>query len=137
MHDILLALGGGALLGVSASILMLCNGKIAGISGILTSSLRPKNSAFSWSVLFSVGVILGGYMAVSYIPGLNVGAEKASLWQLVLAGLCVGIGTRLANGCTSGHGICGVGRLSVRSVVATMIFMFVAGITVFLNLHML
>ncbi len=137
MHDIWLALGGGALLGVSASLLMLFNGKVAGISGILTSSMRPKNNAFSWSLLFSVGVVLGGYMAAVYFPKLNIGTVKTSLSQLIIAGLCVGIGTRLANGCTSGHGICGIGRLSIRSIVATMIFMFVAGVTVYVNLHML
>ncbi|MCE0495386.1 YeeE/YedE family protein [Vibrio salinus] len=137
MNDIWLALGGGALLGVSASILMLFNGKVAGISGILASSMRPKHPGFSWSLLFSVGVVCGGYMACVYFPKLSLGAIKLSLPQLVIAGLCVGIGTRLANGCTSGHGICGMGRRSIRSVVATGIFMLVAGFTAYINLHLL
>jgi uncharacterized protein len=128
---------GGMLLGLSATILMLVNGKIAGISGVCTGILLPKNKEFPWRVAFALGMIGGGF-TVSQLSSIALpDTLNFSVWHLVIAGLLVGIGTRLGNGCTSGHGICGIGRLSPRSMVATCVFMFVAALTVFVRLHML
>lgn len=132
-----LSLFGGMLLGISATILLLFNGKIAGISGIVTGLITPKQSDYTWRWLFVVGMISGGGLGV-YAFGAHVPSEYAvSTAILMAAGFLVGMGTRLGNGCTSGHGICGIGRLSVRSIAATCVFMLVAGITVFVRLHLL
>ncbi|MUI55456.1 YeeE/YedE family protein [Aliivibrio fischeri] len=132
-----LSLFGGMLLGVSATLLLLLNGKIAGISGVLTGLMTPKKKDYAWRWLFVLGMISGGSAGV-YFFGAHVPTEYTiSTPLLIIAGLLVGIGTRLGNGCTSGHGICGIGRLSVRSIVATCVFMLVAGLTVFVRLHLL
>ncbi|MEL7292469.1 MAG: YeeE/YedE family protein [Pseudomonadota bacterium] len=131
------SLAGGILLGISATILLLLNGKIAGISGIMTGLLTPKSSDFAWRLLFAVGMVGGGVLAMIWFAVDTPREFGLSVWWLAAAGLLVGIGTRLGNGCTSGHGICGIGRLSKRSIVATMIFMAVAGATVFVRLHLL
>ncbi|MCE7554410.1 YeeE/YedE family protein [Aliivibrio fischeri] len=132
-----LSLFGGMLLGVSATLLLLLNGKIAGISGVLTGLMTPKKKDYAWRWLFVLGMISGGVAGV-YFFGAHVPTEYTTNTPLlIIAGLLVGIGTRLGNGCTSGHGICGIGRLSVRSIVATCVFMLVAGITVFIRLHVL
>ena len=134
------SLFGGMLLGVSATLLLLLNGKIAGISGVLTGLLVPKKQDYAWRVLFIVGMIFGGVGGVGGVHylGAYVPSEyNATVSTLVIAGLLVGIGTRLGNGCTSGHGICGIGRLSVRSMIATATFMIVAAITVFVLNHLL
>ncbi|WP_428775764.1 YeeE/YedE family protein [Vibrio sp.] len=131
------SLMGGILLGISATILLLLNGKIAGISGVMTGLLTPKSRDFAWRLLFAVGMVSGGVLGV-VLFGSHVPVEFASSTAvLAAAGLLVGIGTRLGNGCTSGHGICGIGRLSKRSIVATCVFMAVAGVTVFVRLHLL
>ncbi|MCE2573430.1 YeeE/YedE family protein [Motilimonas eburnea] len=119
------ALAGGMLLGLSAVILLLFRGRIAGISGILSGLFTPHRGDTSWRVLFLVGMMLG---ALALIPlGFSIPDMPSSSWLIyVVAGLLVGIGTKLGNGCTSGHGICGMGRFSVRSVVATLVFMAVA-----------
>jgi len=122
----LLSLGGGMLAGLSALILMLFNGRVAGISGILAGAMQYKTP---WRVLFLLALTLGWATMPAFdaLPG----------WPVVLlAGLLVGIGTRLGNGCTSGHGICGMGRLSTRSVVATLTFMGMGVATVFFTHHM-
>ncbi|EKO3539362.1 YeeE/YedE family protein [Vibrio fluvialis] len=127
---------GGVLLGISATVMLLMNGKIAGISGILTGLLTPKSRDFAWRLLFAVGMVSGGVLGVLAF-GSHIPAEfSASSLLLAVAGLLVGIGTRLGNGCTSGHGICGIGRLSKRSIVATCVFMVVAAVTVFVRLHL-
>lgn len=131
------SLFGGMLLGVSATLLLLLNGKIAGISGVLTGLMTPKKRDYAWRWLFVLGMISGGLVGV-YFLGAEVPKEyQASISMLIVTGLLVGIGTRLGNGCTSGHGICGIGRLSIRSMVATAVFMFVAAVTVFVRLHVL
>jgi uncharacterized protein len=131
----LFALGGGMLVGLSALLLMLFNGRVAGISGILAGALQRTDA---WRWLFLLGLGLGSLLAFSLgwasLPTLAV--LPAWPW-VVLAGLLVGIGTRLGNGCTSGHGICGVGRLSRRSIVATLVFMTTAVLTVFVSRHLL
>jgi hypothetical protein len=131
------SLFGGVLLGISATLLLLMNGKIAGISGVLTGLLTPKSKDYSWRLLFFVGMISGGMLGATAF-GAHIPTEfAASTGMVALAGLLVGIGTKLGNGCTSGHGICGIGRLSVRSIVATCVFMLVAALTVFVRLHLL
>ncbi|MFQ1862797.1 YeeE/YedE family protein [Aeromonas veronii] len=125
----LLSLGGGMLAGLSALILMLFNGRVAGISGILAGALQHRAP---WRVLFLLGLGAGAWLA------LTLGWATLPGWPVVLlAGLLVGIGTRLGNGCTSGHGICGMGRLSLRSIVATLTFMAAGFITVFVTHHLL
>ncbi|PVX16328.1 hypothetical protein DD565_15710 [Vibrio cholerae] len=128
---------GGMLLGISATLMLLMNGKIAGISGILTGLLTPKSRDFAWRLLFVVGMISGGVIGVKLL-GYAVPTDfGVSGIVLAMAGLLVGVGTRLANGCTSGHGICGIGRFSKRSIVATCVFMVVAAVTVFVRLHLM
>ncbi|EJI6682354.1 TPA: YeeE/YedE family protein [Vibrio parahaemolyticus] len=130
------SLFGGILLGISATILLLVNGKIAGISGIMNSIMSPKKGDYSWRLLFAVGMIAGGLISVLMLGVAVPSTANLSLGMVIAAGLLVGIGTRLGNGCTSGHGICGMGRLSKRSIVATCVFMAVAGLTVFVRLHL-
>ncbi|EJG0778003.1 YeeE/YedE family protein [Vibrio parahaemolyticus] len=130
------SLFGGILLGISATILLLVNGKIAGISGIMNGIMSPKKGDYSWRLLFAVGMIAGGLISILMLGVAVPSTANLSLGMVIAAGLLVGIGTRLGNGCTSGHGICGMGRLSKRSIVATCVFMVVAGLTVFVRLHL-
>ncbi|HDY7776872.1 TPA: YeeE/YedE family protein [Vibrio vulnificus] len=129
------SLAGGILLGISALTMLLVNGKVAGISGILTGLLTPKSRDFAWRLMFVVGMVSGGVLAVTFGAASASVALPTSGVLIAAAGLLVGIGTRLGNGCTSGHGICGIARLSKRSIVATAIFMAVAAMTVFVRLH--
>lgn len=129
------SLFGGILLGVSVTLLMLFNGKIAGISGVINGLITPKKGEYSWRLLFFAGMIIGGLISVAVLGVSSPNTDGIPLPILAVAGLLVGMGTRLANGCTSGHGICGIGRLSKRSLVATMVFMFTAAVTVFVRLH--
>ncbi|ERB63805.1 MULTISPECIES: YeeE/YedE family protein [Vibrio] len=128
-----LSLIGGALLGLSATMLLMINGKVAGISGIVNGVLSPKRNDLFWRLLFLIGMVSGGALSVMVL-GIEIpSTESISTFVLVIAGLLVGFGTRLSNGCTSGHGICGVGRFSFRSIVATAIFMVVAALTVYIR----
>ena len=130
----LLSLGGGMLVGLSALILMLFNGRVAGISGILAGALQHRAP---WRVLFLLGLVAGAWLALTLGWASMPAFTTLPGWPLVLlAGLLVGVGTRLGNGCTSGHGICGMGRLSTRSVVATLTFMGMGVATVFFTHHM-
>ena len=131
------SLAGGILLGISATLMLLINGKVAGISGIMTGLLTPKSRDFAWRFLFAVGMVSGGAIGVLAFTSDVPTTYSSSTAVLAIAGLLVGIGTRLGNGCTSGHGICGIGRLSTRSIVATCIFMFVAAVTVYVRLHLI
>lgn len=116
------ALAGGLLIGLAVAILLLFNGRIAGISGIVGGLFKPAQSDVAWRLAFLLGLIIAPiiYGLVTAIPEVEV---SASHWQLIFAGLLVGIGTRYASGCTSGHGICGIARLSRRSIIATFLFM--------------
>ena len=131
------SLFGGVLLGISATFLLLMNGKIAGISGVLTGLMTPKSKDYSWRLLFFIGMITGGMLGVTWFGADIPAGFTTGTGVIAMAGLLVGIGTKLGNGCTSGHGICGIGRLSVRSIVATCTFMLVAALTVFVRLHLL
>jgi uncharacterized membrane protein YedE/YeeE len=119
---------GGALIGLAASLLLLGNGRIAGISGIL-GSLFLAGREKGWQIAFLSGLIVSGAVFAWLSPG-SFGAPPRALPVLALAGLLVGFGTRIGNGCTSGHGVCGISRLSRRSLVATVTFMGAAILTV-------
>ena len=126
------SLAGGALLGLSAVLLMLFNGRVAGISGIIGGLLAPKKGEFSWRLAFIAGMVASLLLVNPLGFSLpEIGAQN--IYMVCAAGLLVGFGTRLGNGCTSGHGIVGMGRFSKRSIAATMIFMGTAIITVLLR----
>ncbi|KOO15814.1 hypothetical protein AKJ18_06605 [Vibrio xuii] len=127
---------GGMLLGVSALVLMLVNGKTAGISGVVNGLITPTKGNVQWRLLFVGGMILGGVLALEQFQVVSPDFAQIPFAALVIGGLLVGFGTRLANGCTSGHGICGIGRLSKRSILATLVFMLTAAVTVYLRLHL-
>ncbi|MBM4258944.1 MAG: YeeE/YedE family protein [Deltaproteobacteria bacterium] len=133
----LASLGGGLLIGLSASLLLLCDGKIAGISGIVGGLLSPTQNDTAWRVLFLVGLLTEGLLFSLLAPQVFAISISRSTIALVLAGLLVGFGTRLGNGCTSGHGVCGISRFSVRSIVATVTFMITAIVTVYIINHWL
>ena len=116
------AIIGGTLIGLASFCLMLFNGRIAGIAGIVKGALRPEKGNFMWRVTFIMGMILSGVLLERLYPQLYRMEIDRSIWAYAVAGLLIGIGTELANGCTSGHGVCGVGRLSNRSVTITMSF---------------
>lgn len=130
-----LFLVGGLLLGCATVILLLGIGRIAGISGIFSSLLKPKRVEM-WQVLFIAGLVISPllYSLVKPLPDVEI---SISLPLLIGAGLLVGFGTRLGSGCTSGHGICGNARLSPRSLAATVTFMFFGIVTVYLGRHVL
>jgi uncharacterized membrane protein YedE/YeeE len=117
------AAAGGALIGLAASIMMLALGRIAGISGIYGGLLTPKAGDLGWRLSFVAGLLLAGGAASLFFPSGIVPTESRTLGMTVLAGLIVGVGVRLGNGCTSGHGVCGLSRFSRRSFVATLTFM--------------
>ena len=128
------SLAGGILIGASAAMFLLLNGRIAGISGILGGLLRPKAGDAGWRVAFVLGLVASPlvYQLVVPLPSVQIDAGTA---LLVVAGLLVGVGTRYGSGCTSGHGVCGLSRLSPRSMVATAAFMSAGFVTVFIVRH--
>jgi uncharacterized protein len=128
---------GGLLIGSASALLLLVNGRISGISGIVGGLLAPKAADAGWRVVFVAGLLLGAFVYMLATGGAIPVRIEASLPVLVAAGLLVGFGTRLGSGCTSGHGLCGVARLSRRSIVATSVFFGVAMLTVFLTRHAL
>jgi uncharacterized membrane protein YedE/YeeE len=121
---------GGALIGLAGTALLLLNGRIAGISGILGGVITPKRGETRWRISFVLGLLCGGAVMMVVYPESMPIALDVSLPLAALAGLLVGVGTRLGSGCTSGHGVCGVGRLSLRSMVATGVFIFTGAIAV-------
>jgi uncharacterized protein len=128
---------GGALIGLSAVLLMLLTGRIAGISGIFAGLLNIRSDDRGWRIAFIAGLILVPVVAGWIGYGMAPPGLPASWAVIVAAGLLVGFGTRLGGGCTSGHGICGIGRLSARSIVATIVFMVTAVATVAIARHVL
>ena len=131
------ALLGGAMIGLAASGLLLLNGRIAGISGILGGSLEGPKDDLLWRILFLTGLVVGPWLVTAVGGRFPEIVMQAPLFILVVAGVLVGFGTRLGKGCTSGHGVCGVARASPRSIVATVIFFSAAAITVFITHHVL
>lgn len=128
---------GGILIGLGAALMLAFNGRIAGISGIFEGVVVPDEGTFDWKASFVGGLLIGGAAMFALVPEwFAVDIERSTL-IFVVAGLLVGFGTRLGNGCTSGHGVCGLARLSRRSVVATLSFMAAGAATVFLTRHVL
>lgn len=135
-HDWTMGLLGGLAMGVGCVLLVLFNGRILGVSGLLGGALRINRDA-AWRWAFIMGMITAGAVVhLLYPAGFVVHLDRS--WPVNLAGgLLVGAGTQLGSGCTSGHGICGMGRLSTRSVVATMVFMVGGAVSVFVTQHLL
>ena len=129
------ALFGGILIGLSASAMLLLEGKIAGISGICAGILQPAKGDTLWKSWFVAGLIAGGLPLRIFLPGAYDFGIARSYGVLAIAGLLVGFGTRLGNGCTSGHGVCGISRLSPRSIAATVTFIATGAIVVFIVNH--
>jgi uncharacterized membrane protein YedE/YeeE len=128
---------GGALIGLSAVFLMMLNGRIAGITGVFAGLIDPTSNDRAWRATFIAGLIAAPLSAVLLGLTLPLPQMPSSLTVIAVAGLLVGFGTRLSNGCTSGHGVCGIARLSPRSIAATAIFMAAAIIVVALTRHVL
>lgn len=135
MHPFISALIGGALVGLAALALMGLNGRIAGVSGILDNAFTPVDGNRAWRILFIVGIAIGGAIPVLLSENFRPPEPEAGNLLLIFGGLAVGIGTKLGSGCTSGHGICGISRLSLRSIAATCTFMATGFICVYLLKH--
>jgi uncharacterized membrane protein YedE/YeeE len=131
------AIAGGLLIGLAASVLLIFNGRIAGISGIVGEAMVPSEGGRSWRLLFIGGMLAGGLVLRVVAPSSFEAASGGPIWLAVIAGGLVGYGTRLGNGCTSGHGVCGIARFSWRSIVATVVFMVAGVATVFVARHVL
>lgn len=136
LQDTAFALGGGALIGLSASLMLMLNGRIAGISGIVGGLLQPQAGEVSWRAWFLAGLLVGGAALVAVRPEL-FGTAAVPSAVVVVAGLLVGFGTRLGSGCTSGHGVCGISRMSKRSLVATLTFMLSGAVAAYVVQHVL
>jgi len=127
---------GGVIIGIAAAMLALLNGRVAGISGIIGGLLRPSFPDVTWRAAFIAGLLVAPilYAMVATLPPIIV---ESGYPVLVIAGLLVGVGTRYGAGCTSGHGVCGISRLSLRSVVATVVFMLAGFATVYVVRHVI
>ena len=135
MHDFISAFLGGSLLGISTVGYLYVHGRIAGMSGLIAQILNPKTLLQTPALWFLLGLILTPFVYGLFIqPEIVINARP---WLMVIAGLLVGFGTRLGSGCTSGHGICGISRLSKRSIIATLTFMLAGFITVYVMRHLL
>jgi hypothetical protein len=133
------SLSGGIVLGIASALFILINGRILGISGILGGLLPPKLGDTSWRIAFLLGMFAAPTVFHAVVPAEYINAPRieATEWMIVVAGLLVGIGTRYASGCTSGHGVCGLSRLSPRSLIATASFMGAGFVTVFVVRHVI
>jgi len=136
MHPFVSALAGGVLIGAASALLLLTHGRVAGISGIVGGLLAPARGELGWRAAFVAGLVGGGLLLRLLSPGA-IGAPVAGAGAAIAAGLLVGFGSRLGNGCTSGHGVCGLSRGSIRSLAATLTFMATAAATVFVARHVL
>lgn len=128
---------GGLLIGLAVATLLLLNGRIGGISGIVGGLLASRTPEVGWRAAFVVGIIAGAFLYMAATGDTDVVSVRATLPAVIVGGLLVGFGTRLGSGCTSGHGLCGLARFSRRSAVATAVFFGVAILTVFLTRHVL
>lgn len=128
---------GGAFIGLAAVLLMRANGRIAGISGILGGLMRFESGEFGWRSAFLIGLIISPYVYF-LLTGQHVRiTEQSTVGIAIVAGLLVGVGTQLGNGCTSGHGVCGTSRFSMRSITATITFIAAGVVTVFVTRHVM
>lgn len=132
----LTATAGGALIGAAAAVLLLMNGRIAGISGILGTAMQKGSRDRGWRIAFIAGLMLAPWLWSLFAALPSALLEATPAW-LVIAGLLVGFGSRLGSGCTSGHGVCGIARLSPRSLMATATFMATGFLTVYLLKHVI
>ena len=130
--EVLMPLTGGILIGISASMMLLFSGRIAGVSGIFGGMLFQQGKERAWRLSFITGLIGGGILLYAINAEFFENSSGRGLLAVNIAGFLVGIGTRVGGGCTSGHGVCGIGRLSVRSIVATVAFVFAGMVAVVL-----
>lgn len=131
------ALLGGSLIGSAAVALMAVHGRVAGMTGILTGVILPKSGGWDWRIAFLLGAIVAPVL-ILLLTGTSLPLQaELPAWAIILGGLLVGVGVNFGGGCTSGHGVCGIARLSARSVVATLTFMVTTFITVFVVRHVL
>lgn len=135
MNTWMSALAGGVLIGVAATLLLWLTGRIAGISGILGGVVMPRSGDVAWRAAFLLGLIGAGAAWLWCVPGAFTPRQGFPPLLLVIAGVLVGFGTRMGNGCTSGHGVCGLGRLSPRSLAAVLTFMVTAIVTTYVVRH--
>jgi uncharacterized membrane protein YedE/YeeE len=131
----LIAFAGGCLIGLAATVLLWMNGRIAGVSGIVNGVLLPRRGEVLWRMQFLVGLIVGAGVVLGQWPQLQSTRQGFPPGLLLLAGVLVGFGACMSNGCTSGHGVCGLGRLSLRSLAAVLTFMATAILTTYLIRH--
>lgn len=131
------ALSGGILIGLAATLLLLFNGRIAGISGIMDGFINVSREELYWRIAFLVGIVMGAFLFHQIQPDFYQPRENFPVWLLALGGFLVGFGTRMGNGCTSGHAVCGIARFSVRSITATITFMASGFLTVYIIRHVL
>ena len=124
---------GGTIIGLAATLLLLLNGRVLGISGIAANIITGQSYSRKYSISFVCGLLIAGWTTFKIVPAAIADSPVTDIKVLALAGLLVGVGTRLGNGCTSGHGVCGLSRFSKRSLVATIVFMGTAIITVYLT----
>ncbi len=133
MNEYLTALFGGALIGLSVSLMLLWNGRVTGISGIVYgATIKPAKNDKAWRWYFIVGLLTGGLLLKLIYPKAFSEDMQTQSWTVIIAGLLVGFGTALGNGCTSGHGVCGISRLSPRSTLATLTFIGAGVFAVFI-----
>lgn len=126
---------GGVMIGAASIGLLATIGRIAGVSGIAWGAIAGPDR--DWRILFVLGLMLGGALVHTALGKPIPAASEAPLWLAIVAGLLVGFGTRMGSGCTSGHGVCGLGRRSLRSLVATLSFMFMGVVTVYVTHHLI
>ncbi len=130
----LLALIGGGVIGVAVSLMLVFNGRVTGISGIISGILKPQKNDLSWRLFFFAGLLGGGFFLKFFHPeSFESISHNMTFFDYAFAGLLVGFGTLLGNGCTSGHGVCGISRLSPRSILATVTFIIfgILGVLIF------
>jgi len=131
------ALLGGVLIGSGAAVLLWLNGRIAGVSGIFNGVLLPRSGETTWRALFLLGLVAGASLYAALNPAGYTPRTGFPVALLIAGGFFVGFGTRMGGGCTSGHGVCGIARLSIRSVIATVVFVLMGMLTVFVVRHLL
>jgi uncharacterized protein len=131
------AFSGGILIGLAATLLLLFNGRIAGISGIMGGMMNADRKELFWRTAFLAGIVIGAFLFNQIKPGFYLPRENFPVWLLACGGFLVGFGTRMGNGCTSGHAVCGIARFSVRSIAATLTFMTSGFLTVYIIRHVL
>jgi len=131
------ATAGGVLIGISVTLLLFFNGRIGGVSGIMNGALFAQKGDRIWRLTFLAGLVLGAFIFHLLVPDFTVPRQDYPVLLLGLGGFLIGFGTRMGGGCTSGHGICGIANLSIRSLIATLTFMATGMITVYTIRHIL